>query len=174
MENGDVENTRVESLAEIMDLGAGDELWKPEELAAILRHQLSAPVEFDLSFLDIGPARTLDTLHSLQGPPIASFRDLLHHPCPPIELLELTKEFSKVYGNRPEAPLPEQIAALLYVLSIVVALTRCRRRITKLDDQGLRRRLEWALAQFWVDDPTRELLREGYQAIQVKGAGPHA
>ena len=54
---------------------------------------------------------------------------------------------------------------MLYTLSIVVARTKCRRRLTKLEDHAFRYSLDWALKQPWVDEATRGLLREGYRVI---------
>ena len=124
MSNEDIENLPAGTLADLMNLEAGESPWNPDELAAILRHQLAAPVEFDLTYLEKKRPVSLDTLHSLQGPAIASFHDLFHHPRPPIELLRSTKEFAKSSRIRPEAPLPEEIATLLYLLSIATAMTR--------------------------------------------------
>jgi len=162
----DIFNSKASLLAEMMGLGKDDrELWKPEELEAMLEHQLSAPVEFDFSSVDVDLARFVPPLGSTEGPPIRSFKDLLHHPCPPVQLLESTKEFARACRKSPDCLLPDGVAAVLYLLSIVVALTKCERRISKLDDQALRYSLDWALDQSWVDESTRELLREGYRVI---------
>jgi len=167
----DLSKIDARSLTPMMDLEGGEDpgLWRPGELGAILRHQLAAPLEFDFSFLGAERPPSLDALAATEGPPIRTFGDLLRHPRPPIELLESTKEFAKRCRSRPEAPLPDEIATMLYILSIVAALTRCTRRITKLDDQGLRYSLDWALAQPWLDPATHDLLREGYQALQSAG-----
>jgi len=175
MQDADLENSRTESLAEIMDIGADDRrLWKADELAAVFKHQLSAPLEFDLSFLRPAPAPALRTLGSRPGPPIESFRDLLQHPDPPLELLESTKEFSKSARKRADGPLPDEISTMLYVLSIAAALVKCGRRITALDDRGLLRRLTWALDQPWVDKPTRGLLEEARRAVETVEPDSHA
>jgi hypothetical protein len=150
----------------MMAVDGGDQgLWQPEELEAMLQHQLSAPLEFDFSYLGREATRRLDVLGSSQGPPIATFHDLLHHRSPPVKLLEITKEFAKACRTRSDRLLPNEIAAMLYLLSIVVARTRCGRRITKLEDDALRHSLDWALKQPWVDESTRELLREGDRVI---------
>jgi len=162
-------------LAAMMALGDGDEgLWTPEELAAMLKHQLSAPLDFDISYLSEQARERLRVLLPAQGPPIRSFSDLLHHPCPPVELLAMTKEFAKACRTRRERLLPEEIAAMLYTLSIVVARTKCGERLTKLDDHTLRYGLDWALKQSWVDEPTRGLLREGRRVIGSRETDPDA
>ena len=171
MQQPDLSKIKARALTPMMDLEGGEEpgLWQPEELGAILRHQMAAPLEFDFSYLGAERPASLDALAGTDGPPVRTFGDLLCHPRPPIELLESTKEFAKRCRSRPDAPLPDEIATILYILSIVAALTRCARRITKLDAAGLRYSLDWALAQPWLDPATRDLLREGYQALQSAG-----
>jgi hypothetical protein len=52
------------------------------------------------------------------------------------------------------------VATLLYFASIVVAQMRCGTRITALDDNAIGAAIQWALAQSWVDGPTRSLFEE--------------
>jgi len=161
----DVSKSGSQSLAKMMDLGAGGQgMWKPEELGAILEHQLSAPLELDL----IGLQRPLvERLRVARegNPPIQSFRDLLNHPLPPVDLLDAVKQFAKASRGCPDAPLPDEIATVFYFLSIVVALTKCGQRITHLDDQSLRHGLDWALGQSWLDDSTRRLFEAGRRSL---------
>lgn len=173
MDDRDILDSQPGSLARMMDLGEEDRgLWRPEELGTIFEHQLSAPVQFDFSYLGEGPAGRLDALCLTASPPIRSFRDLLHHPCPPVELLKMTKEFAKTCRSRPECRLPDEVATMLYILCVIVAVTRSGCRITKLDHQGLKHMLDWALEQPWVEGSTRELLLSGYPAIG--GAEPES
>lgn len=157
-------------LADLMSVDAGAErIWRPEELKAILQHQLSVPIQFDLSGIDPGLARTMGTLAAAQGLLVKSFNDLLHHPSPPLELLQLTKQFAKSSRSHPDSPLPPEIATVLYFASIAVAMTRCDERITNLDDETLRRGIEWVLAQPWVDDATRGLFQESLERFDQLG-----
>ncbi len=153
----------VLSLTHMMDLEpGGPELWKPEDLGAILEHQLSAPLHCDLAPIDEGLAGQLE---SAGGTPIRSFADLLHHPHPPIEMLQATKRFAKACRSRDDGPLPDEVATVLYILSIVAAMLHGGRRITKMDDASLRYSLDWALKQPWLDDASRGLIEQGRQAI---------
>jgi hypothetical protein len=166
MNSRDVYKDDAQSLTQMMDLDfAGRGLWEPNELGAILEHQLSAPLEHDLGLVDRAVAGRLAALNTAGGPPLRSFADLLHHPNPPLELLELTKRFAKACRNDRNSPLPGEIATVLYFLSIVVAITKCDRRITKMDDPALRYSLDWALKQPWLDTSTRGLLEAGRNAI---------
>ena len=170
MKDDDAYDSDPQSLTQMMNLDAGDQkLWGPEELGAILEHQLSAPLECDLSRLDKGFAQRLKGLNSPGDPPLRSFGDLLRHPSPPVEFLELTKQFAKACRNDPHGSVPGEIATILYFSNIVVAMTKCGRRITKMDDRSLEYSLNWALRQPWLDESTRGILREGLDALGSSG-----
>jgi len=170
----DVRSSEPRALGKAMGLGASEErVWRPEELGAILRHQLSAPVEFDLGNLNEGMAARLRTLARGEGLLLKSFHDLLNHPNPPIELLVMTKDFAKALQNHPDSPLPHEVAMLLYLASIVAALVRCGWRITSLDNATLRRSLEWFQHQAWVEEPMRRLLEEGMKRLDADEGSRH-
>jgi len=169
----DIDKADPALLSKMMGSGLGDQpVWQPEELAAILRHQMSAAVQFDLGALDAGLAGRLSKLSSSQGLLLKSFADLFFHPHPPLELLRLTKEFAKAHKNHPDSPLPDEVATLLYFLSIVAARVRCGERITQLDDEALGRGIKRLLAQAWIDEKTRALLLEGLACLKGKAGGP--
>lgn len=154
------------ALAALLDAGDDDHrIWNAAELCAILKHQLSAPIQVDLTAMEQRLAARLRLAATSQGLLLKSFGDLLHHPNPPVELLKLTKDFAKACRLSRGGPLPREIATVLYFTSIVAALVRCRRRITRLDDADTRRGVEQCLAQPWLDAPTRRLLEEGLKAL---------
>jgi hypothetical protein len=162
--------SRANVLAALMGTGSEQaRLWGPEELAAIFRHQMSAPVLVDLGGFDPGTAVRLKTLSEAQGLLLKSFADLFHHPSPPIELLKLTKEFAKANMDHPESGLPAEIVSVLYYASIAAALVRCDARITQLNDADLRRGLLWANDQAWIDGETRALLLQAVEKIPREG-----
>lgn len=149
---------RADSLADLVfsDLNA-ERLWLPEELGAILSHQLESPIQVDLSGIDPRQRRQLAALSSAQGLVLKSFRDLLLHPCPPIELLILAKDFAKANTGGPTASIPSDVAQALYYLSIAAAAVRCHARITTLDDPSLQRGFEWGQNQSWIEEELRSL-----------------
>jgi hypothetical protein len=154
------------SLAALMEAGSQQaRLWGPDELAAVFRHQMSAPVLVDLGGFDPGTAVRLKTLSEAQGLLLKSFSDLFHHPSPPIELLRLTKEFAKANMDHPESGLPTEIVSVLYYTSIAAALVRCDTRISQLKDADLRRGLLWANDQAWIDEETKVLLLKAVEKI---------
>lgn len=169
-----VNKTNPQILARILGAADADRPWRREELGAILRHQLSAPVEFDLTSLGRGVARKLKMLGSTSGLLLNSFDALLHHPNPPLELLLLTKQFAKANRDHPDSPLPREVATVLYFASITVALIHCGERITSLDDEPLRRGIEWAIALPWIDSRTRALLQQGLEHLEIREEGQDA
>ncbi|HUT92100.1 MAG TPA: hypothetical protein VMY37_21580 [Thermoguttaceae bacterium] len=159
---------KTRSLAKMIDLGTDPQgLWEPEELGTILKHQLAAPLEFEVIGVDRAELRKLRS-QSKTPAEIETFGDLLGHAHPPVALLELTKQFAKASYAHPERPLPDEVAAVLYVASIVVALVRCEKRITRLGDDGLQYGLDRALRQTWLGGSTRGLLEEGRRWIEAR------
>jgi hypothetical protein len=166
--------SRAKKLATLMAAGEeGARLWRPDELAAIFRHQMSAPMLVDLGTFDSRTATKLRTLSEAQGLLLKSFTDLFHHPAPPIELLELVKDFAKANMDHSESGLPGEIAAALYYTSIAAALVRLDAHISQLPDADLQRGLRWTMEQAWLDVKTKELLAQalGKMSAGQKGAG---
>jgi hypothetical protein len=149
-------------------------LWRPDELAAIFKHQVSAPLLVDLGGFDPRTAAQLKLVSEAQGLLLKSFADLIHHPSPPLQLLELVKSFAKANADHPGGGLPAEVASALYYLSIAAALTHLDTRISKLSDADLERGFAWAHAQVWLDERASHLLAEALAKIaaQQKGAKP--
>ena len=158
--------SEARSLAAFMAAGAEEtRLWRPDEVAAIFRHQMAAPVMVDLAGFDPAFAARLKNLSNAQGLLLRSFADLFHHPAPPVELLELTKDFAKANMDQPESVIPSEVAAALYYAAIASALARLDRRISRLSDAELRRGFQWAKDRPWTDDATRQLLDAAAQKL---------
>ncbi len=161
-------DTDRKQLATLLDLSPEPErLWRDEELGAILRHQLTAPMQVDLVNLERGLAVKVRNLADAQGLTLKSFGDLLAHPNPPVELLQVTKDFAKACRLSNRGALPHEIASVLYFASIAAALVRCRRRITGLPNDALADGLRWVLARPWLDAPTRTLIEESLHLLET-------
>jgi len=154
------------SLAAFLAAGSeGARMWRPEELSAIFRHQMRAPILVDLGGFDPATAARLKTLSQAQSLLLNSFSDLFHHPVPPLELLTLTKDFAKANMDQAESSLPQEVAAALYYASIAAALVRLNARISRLKDEDLQRGLLWAKNRPWIDERTRELLDQALKKL---------
>ncbi len=169
-----VSKSRAKELAALM--ASGEErarLWRPEELAAIFRHQLSAPMLVDLGGFDARTEKKLKLVSEAQGLLLKSFSDLFHHPAPPVELLELVKNFAKANLDHPESGLPGEIAAALYYISIASAFARLDSRISQLPDADLRRGLTWTIEQRWLDESAKGILAEALKKLPANTEAGH-
>ena len=80
MKEQDDKKNKSHSLADMLAAGDDKQLWKSDELTAILEHQLAAPIDFDLSRFDPAPSHSMLLLTSPDGPPIRTFDELFRHP----------------------------------------------------------------------------------------------
>ena len=167
-------DTDRRQLATLFELSPDSErLWRDEELGALLRHQMTAPMQVDLINLERGLALRVRNLAEAQGLTLKSFGDLLAHPNPPVELLKITKDFAKACRLSPHSPVPHEIATVLYFSCIAAALVRCRRRITGLTNDALAEGFRWVLSRTWLDAPTRVLTEESLLFLNTQ-AGERA
>ncbi|HTV62608.1 MAG TPA: hypothetical protein VMH30_08580 [Verrucomicrobiae bacterium] len=158
--------SRAKDLAALMASGElRAKLWRPEDLAAMFRHQMSTPMLVDLGSLEARTAAKVRTLSEAHGLLLKSFSDLFQHPAPPLELLELVKDFAKSNIDHPQSGLPDEIATALYYSSIAAALVRLETRISRLPDADLRQGLRWTREQAWLDEKTKGLLAQALEKL---------
>jgi hypothetical protein len=166
MTDTNLDRTEPPHLAEMLSIDPSrSEAWRPEELAAVLRHQLDTPLQFELGRMDEVPSDVAATI---------TFGDLLRRDGTArapvlLALLERAKRFAKACKSRTDGPLPVEVATALYFACIVAARMRCDgARISALDDRSLLDGAEWALAQPWLSSEIRELLKEASTALRSK------
>jgi hypothetical protein len=151
------------SLAELLELEVNPRrVWQPHELAAVLHHQLHAPLQVELGELRLG---VTDPDAAEAGLALMSFGDLLHHPRPPVQVLEMVKDFAKFNLSNALAPLPREVATVLYFCSILIAMSRCGRSITALQHTSVVNGVEWVLMQPWVEPSLKALCQEALVQI---------
>jgi hypothetical protein len=157
---------RRERLAAALGIGSDNAcLWEPNELAAMFRDQMDSAVVFDLESYDKNLTAKLKCLMSAQGLLVRSFGDLLRHPHPPLDLLQVTKDFAKRNRDSQESLIPPEIADALYFLAIAAALVKCGERITRLADVPLQNGFVWVEAQAWIDNESKVIVREARRVI---------
>ncbi len=169
----DIYTANPQRLARILELvTASQEVWRPEELRAILQCQLAAPVPYQPDRTHPAPAASGGAGPAGDVPPIRSLGDLFQHPHPPVDLLQHAKEFAKTQREQAASPLPPETATALYLLSIAAALVHGGARITELDDQELGRGFDWAVDQSWFDPPLKALLTQARNLLAPRNAAP--
>jgi hypothetical protein len=141
--------------------------WRPDELGEILRHQLEAPLLFDLGTSEsrFRDEREAAAPSEPDASPVSSFGELFVHPRPPLRLLRLTKRFAKTSDRRDVNPLPEEVTTVLYYAAIVAALLRHGERISRVSDDTLREGIDWVLRREWVAGPLRGLFADARSAL---------
>ena len=157
----------------IGDDDIGERIWRPDQLAAILRHQLTTPLHVDLAGVS-GAAGQFKAAAEARGLVLKSFGDLLQHRQPPVALLKLVKDFAKACRLSPDSTIPREISSVIYFASIIAAMTRCSRRITRLDNAAILKAVRWALEQPWLEEITRGLFLEGQQYLTSTAPTVHA
>lgn len=144
-------------------------IWRDEDLAAVFRHQMSAAVTVEIAGVEPAGAAKFAMLCASRELLLKSFSDLLTHPNPPLELLQMTKRFAKAMCNHPDAPLPAPVAYVLYYAAIAAAMVRCGQKISVLNDADVIGGLQWSMSRPWIDDPTRELFKAALESMPSAG-----
>jgi hypothetical protein len=142
---------------------AGEGGWGADDLALIWKHQLAAPLAFDLGELSPDAGAAAIALCNSQS--IKSLADLLVHASPPLELLRMLKDFARSKRIDTQAAFPSPIAMSLYFTAIAMALLRLDCRLSRMDDSALRSGMQWTAQQAWLDETTRELVAAAVRTL---------
>lgn len=143
----------LEGLLALAD--GGEPGWAESDLALIWQHQLAAPLAFDLG--ELSPNAGVVAIALCAPVSVKSLADLIKHPSPPLELLQMLKDFARSKRTEAHSAYPNAIAVALYYTSIGLALVRLDCRLTRMHDLTLRGGMEWLTQQVWLDQATRDL-----------------
>jgi hypothetical protein len=165
-----VHKSTPEQVSKLMRLDeTTPEAWQREDLTAMVRHQLSATLEFDLSTLNLDANQQEIVTQSGRGPArsgLRTFGELFQASRPQVDLLRLSQKFFKQRVAQNVKGSPEQkVAYLFYLLSILVARIRAGVRISKLPDPELVCGIRSVLNRPWVAQPLKELLLDRQKRI---------
>jgi hypothetical protein len=140
---------------------------KSRELDRALRKLLSSPVLVYLSDVDSGVLELVRAHAHFEGLLLLrSFSDVLSHPDPTSEVLEIIKQFGKDIRNDPQSELPDEVSTVLYYLAIAAARSRYGRSTTQLDDDAIRDGFRWVLRQEWVDASSKQLVIDALRQME--------
>jgi DNA-directed RNA polymerase specialized sigma24 family protein len=160
-----MDDSSSRDLAPILQMSASrDVLWAPGDLSDIWAHELSQPLA------ELVPAAALlratrSEAGSANQPPPQTLADLLHHPRPPITLLQSLKRLARGRVRDRASPVPSEISSGLYFAVIAAALVHHGQHLSKSPDEVLRRAFQGLLPKPWLDDATRSLVRQGLERL---------
>lgn len=156
----ELDRLQVSGAARLMAMAMDhDPSWLEKELGAMLAHQWSSDLTVDLRGLAEVDVMMVEKSAQAATPPIRTFADLLWHKRPPVKLLNWVKEFAKQAAGHPSRPLPLPLSKAIYSLTLLVA-KRCGHRISTQNDTAIIRGGAWLLGQAWIDQGTRDLVRQ--------------
>ncbi len=140
--------------------------WHPTDLAALLRHQLAAPIDPDLKEAK-GRERELQKPGAdlSAAARLMTFRDLIRDPHVPLPWLRMMKLYFGGHRSHPDSPIPREVSDTLYFACISLALARHGERITRLDGSTLRKNLEVTARQEWLDDELKPVFQEALRRL---------
>jgi hypothetical protein len=143
-------------------------LWRTEELGAVLRLQLAAPIFSLLEEFEPEKAARLEAVLAVDGhfSGIGCFADLFHLSPPPRELLSSTKDLARSQLANPQAMLPREITLVLFYASLLLLHLRCYEPLSSLNRGALFKGVQWALEQSWLDGEARRLFEEGQRRLK--------
>jgi hypothetical protein len=136
-------------------------LWKPDELGAILEHQLGAPLRDSGLLLEAADGAWLPL------GPIVSFADVLRDPAPSLPLLEALVQTTDNWRGELDSPVPEEVATVLYFAAISAARVRLGDRISEHDNRSLAQKLHELTSLSWLDPATRGLMTDAIWALSA-------
>jgi hypothetical protein len=161
----DLYNSDPQQLASLLSIEAAaadpSNVWRPEELAAILRHQLAVPLGEELGERVHALGRELELADKYHGLASRTFGELLFEPAPPVEALDLIKQFAKAARARKDSLVPPEVATVLYYASILLA-RHCHGGVSlsSLPEATLLEGGRWILGQPWVGEDVKSLVSE--------------
>ena len=157
MNRTDVSRLSSAQLAQLLGVEPAT-AWPAGESAAILKHQLGAPLLPDLGTV---PGAETARLEALVQDRIGaeSFIRQMTSINPSLELLQAIKRFSRFANEAAGHPLRGDPAMVIYHGVIAAAIVRCKTLITQLPGESLREGFTWAAAQ-----PGAEELRAIFEA----------
>jgi hypothetical protein len=135
--------------------------WHVEDLTLLWQHHREATLESQVAEAPLtGQA---DACKQLGADGQRTLSQLLALSSPPRETLLALKDWAKEL--RASADFPPEIATALYYSLIAAMLARYGECRTSLDDDTVRRGLQWAADVPWMDPSTRSLIETALRSM---------
>jgi len=135
--------------------------WSASELAAMLEHQLAAPLMAEVDRLaELNECPRAEVAKLISESKCKTFGDVLREKSPEPELLRMVKDFAKAVMSEPDT-LPRDVARILYVASILAG-TRVQggKPLTTLSEASIEREARRCLSFGWLPVAVRKLIRD--------------
>lgn len=133
--------------------------WSPEDLRAILAHQLDASMMAEVDELATAGGMDRDSAVSLiTASDCSTYGELLRSPSPSCPLLNLVKAMAKRAMGQ-EGDIPCDVARVIYVSAILAARRVGHTAITTLADVAVEAEARRCLTFAWLPGDVRALLR---------------
>lgn len=156
----------LQRLAKLLDLNDEEPSpWSDEQLTASFEHHLTLPLKECLTEVSPRVAAGLVLVSSNDVAPIVTLNDLLNHSSPPVDVLRAVKDWATFSMQNKGADTPPQIAPVIYLCAVAVALLRCNERITRSDNADLEVTFRQALGASWISKPVHRLFQEALQHL---------
>lgn len=155
------------TLADIFHMGQRNELdWQLQDLVHLLEHLLLSDLFDEFAQLpDVVEGRA--TLpFEVEPDSLRTFRDLFTISNPPVPLLKLAKQHAKIQSQKQGGPLPDPIATVMYLASIVCARIRHNESLTQWDDSKVLESIQWALKQPWLTSDLSTLFKDSLHVYE--------
>jgi len=160
--NWDQEATQ--NLSHLMGQSQAPKQWSVEEQKTAYIRLMQLPLSAIAQRVR-GTEQSIAILSGQMNPPAVTFLDLLRHPKPPLQLLELVKTYAKAAFHTSQS-VPISSSLMLYYLVLSVAYLRHDKKITSLGENVVKENLVDRLSEPWIDKGTAQLLTQALTKFQ--------
>lgn len=166
IESNIFDHRKIQRLAKLLDLRDDEpSTWSDEQHAASFQLQMALPLRTALA--DVSPRMTalLSLVAGENNQPIVTLGDLFEHPQPPIEILQIVKEWATQCMQKKNDDIPPRVAPVIYLAAVAAAFVKCQHRLTRSDDTDLQVTFRQALGASWITGSIRHLFQNALQRL---------
>jgi hypothetical protein len=149
-------------LSAIMDVSQPAMIpWSPNDLRAILEHQLATPLAMEIDRLtQCSGCNREEVSQLIEDSKCRTFGEFLAIANPSRKMLAVIKDFAKSAMSDSEI-LPRDVARIIYVSVILRGRQIKGRALTTLDADSIEREARRCLSYGWLPESTRDIIRKG-------------